>query len=354
MTIAFVCPDSFSDYETVENVLLKNDNITKIICATTNACTLVQSYASKYNIECSRVKGGKEASLKKMVELSDKVILLEYIEYDPKVTKYSRTQIALAYARKINKSLEIVNYNRTEEAQKQLNKLYNEYFVVRAQEEFGIEILSKLSTPFLIKIPENYFRGKRIWYVGQDTFTWYGRYEKDFLKKSNPVTYAIDSYQSFFSDSKNTPIWQYKDALFGDEKDRVICNNIYKCDYIEGYGEWYTASNMITQKGHLNKLEKLITLQADIFKKELEILKPQFVLLMTSHNQDNIAFQKCTDSKIISKPVSNQLSEKELGQIVSDFLPKGTYRTYHPGYLRRMNKNKRDLIFNFLQKNIIE
>ena len=109
MTIAFVCPDSFIDYEAVEEELLKNEGISKITCATTNACTLAKTFASKYNIEHYRESRGKKIfNLYKIVQSSDKVVLFEYSDYDG--VTYSRTQKALEHAIKLNRDLQYIQY----------------------------------------------------------------------------------------------------------------------------------------------------------------------------------------------------------------------------------------------------
>ncbi len=80
MTIAFVCPDSFKDYKAVEEELLKNKSISKITCATTNACTLAKTFASKYNIEHYRETRGKKIfNLHKIVQSSDKLFFLSIL-----------------------------------------------------------------------------------------------------------------------------------------------------------------------------------------------------------------------------------------------------------------------------------
>lgn len=124
MIIALVCPDSFKDYIAIEKEFLKNEKISKVICTTTNACNLLHDFSVKYNISREQIKisGRKEASLRKLVDTSDKVILFEYSDYDPKKVKYSRTQIALEYARKINKEIQLIEYDRSMKSATQLFK----------------------------------------------------------------------------------------------------------------------------------------------------------------------------------------------------------------------------------------
>jgi hypothetical protein len=350
MTIAFVCPDSFTDYEAMEKELLKYKDISKIICATTNASNLVEDFCLDNSIKLWLVKdGGKLKRLRTMVERADKIILFEFTDYDG--VKYSRTQYAMKYAQKLEKNLDIVNYDRKQEAQNQLNRLYNKYFIEKIDES---NILSKLSTPFLISIPENYFIGKKILFVGQDTFGWYGTYQEEFSKAPNPVEYATNCHKQFFDNlEKSTAIWKFYKELVNSSKVPIIPNNIYKCDYIEGYGKWYTASHMLTQQGHTNKLKQLIDLQKDIFCKELEILKPDLVFLMISHNNDKLPFKYCFEDGLKFEQVLNGLDEKWLGKLSGEYenFPKETYRTYHPGHLLR-NQNKLSQILKFFKEKL--
>ncbi|SFV56683.1 hypothetical protein MNB_SV-10-455 [hydrothermal vent metagenome] len=112
MTIAFVCPYSFSDYGAVEKALLENSEVDTIFCATPNACKLVKQFVSKHDHITYRREnsGGKVFNLRKIVQMADKVVLFEYSDYDGQ--KYSLTQKALAYAREIKRELEYIEYDR--------------------------------------------------------------------------------------------------------------------------------------------------------------------------------------------------------------------------------------------------
>ncbi|MBT5935650.1 hypothetical protein [Sulfurimonas sp.] len=111
MTIAFVCPDSFNDYEAVEKELLKNEGLDKITCATTNSCSLAKKFAIKHNVEHYRETRGKKIfNLHKIVQSADKVVLFEYSDYDG--VTYSRTQKALEHANKLKRELQYIKYER--------------------------------------------------------------------------------------------------------------------------------------------------------------------------------------------------------------------------------------------------
>jgi len=132
MTVAFICPNSFSDYEAVEKALLKNENITKITCATTNACMLVKTFTSKYNIELYRESRGKKIfNLRKVVQSADIVVLFEYDDYDG--VSYSMTQKALLYARQLNKNIQLFEYHRIEKKER---KLENATFLFEGKDDF--------------------------------------------------------------------------------------------------------------------------------------------------------------------------------------------------------------------------
>ncbi len=136
MTIAFICPDSFKDYEFAKRELSTMESIQNIICATSNATRLMQAYVSEYDgIKCHHEKrGGKEARIHRMIEDSDKVVLIEFTNYDSKKTAYSRTQKALNYAKKLGKKLQFIAYNREEESRYRDKKV-----LVKAIKSFNLE-----------------------------------------------------------------------------------------------------------------------------------------------------------------------------------------------------------------------
>ncbi len=109
MKIAFVCPDSFDNYELMEQEFQKNENIGKITCATTNSYELSKQYADKFNIEHYReTRGGKIFNLRKIVQCSDKVVLFEKNNRDE--SKYSRTQKALDEANRLKRDLQFITF----------------------------------------------------------------------------------------------------------------------------------------------------------------------------------------------------------------------------------------------------
>ena len=117
MTIAFVCPDSFKDYEAMEKELLKNKDIEKIICATSNAKRLLDVFSFKHGIPNSKeMRDSNSKRMRRVVDDADKVVLFEYSDYDPAKTRYSRTQISLEHAKKTSKELQYIDYKRYENA----------------------------------------------------------------------------------------------------------------------------------------------------------------------------------------------------------------------------------------------
>ena len=111
MTIALICPNSFENYEIIEQELLKNKKITKLLCATANACKFAKIFSDKNIIEYYREeRGGKVFNLRKIVQMADKVVLFEYAQRDE--TKYSLTQKALTEAIRLKKDMQYIEYNR--------------------------------------------------------------------------------------------------------------------------------------------------------------------------------------------------------------------------------------------------
>ena len=111
MTIALICPYSFENYEIIEQELLKNNKITKLMCATPNACKFAKIFSEKHQIEYYKEeRGGKVFNLRKIVQMADKVVLFEYLQRDE--TKYSLTQKALAEAIRLKRDMQYIEYKR--------------------------------------------------------------------------------------------------------------------------------------------------------------------------------------------------------------------------------------------------
>ena len=117
MTVSFVCPDSFKDYDFAKKELSKLVGITRIICATSNATRLIEAYISEHgSLEYGHEKrGGKFERMRRIIKDSDEVLLIEFTDYDPSKTDKSRTQIALAEAKKRTKPLYFFEYDRNQE-----------------------------------------------------------------------------------------------------------------------------------------------------------------------------------------------------------------------------------------------
>jgi hypothetical protein len=120
MTIAFICPDSFKDYGFVQKVFSKY-KMERIVCATSNATRLAQAYASEYHsVKYGHEKrGGKRERLRRIIRDADKVVIIEFSDYDPEKTGFSRTQVGLTYAKQQSVPLSFITYDREGEAQYQ-------------------------------------------------------------------------------------------------------------------------------------------------------------------------------------------------------------------------------------------
>ena len=264
---------------------------------------------------------------------------------------------------------------KREVAQKMLNELYNDYFVKRYQEicmNVDLDIIEKLSTPYLVNIPEAYFSGKRIWYVGQEPFKWYGYYKKTFIEKRDrpffpeldAVDYAVSVHKKFFDEGMiNSPIWNFFKKLDENASKKILCNNIYKFSYVEA-GLSPNSKLFKNKQQREQYLKPLYELQRDLLLKELEILKPDVVLFMTGNPNDPLFFDNIDeddiryDSKVykvkyedIPEMAAKGVDKWKFGRLVYEKFPRETYRTYHPGYLQR-NPDLHNLVMPFLKKNV--
>ncbi|MEA3383571.1 MAG: hypothetical protein U9Q20_02700 [Campylobacterota bacterium] len=110
MTVAFMCPSDFDNYDMVEKELNKIKNITKLTCATTNTYELLKQYSDKYKIELYKEERGKKIfNLRLSIQCADKVLIFKKSILDP--DKYSRTQKAIGFAKDLKKDTILITYD---------------------------------------------------------------------------------------------------------------------------------------------------------------------------------------------------------------------------------------------------
>ncbi|MDZ5712614.1 hypothetical protein [Jeotgalibacillus haloalkalitolerans] len=183
----------------------------------------------------------------------------------------------------------------------------------------------KPTHPLLLKIAdeEGYKKaGCRIMIVGQETNDWNGKFGK----------YGIEQLQDIYADfmakdtkAKRTLFWRYQKKLMSvfprDIDSVIVWNNIYKL-------------GKPGKRGRPNKETRSIQeLHFNIFKEELNILKPDIVIFLTGPRYD-AAIETYLPGVVISKVREGTV--RQIAYLKHENLPDVAIRTYHPQYLNRL------------------
>lgn len=79
---------------------------------------------------------------------------------------------------------------------------------------------------------------------------------------------------------------------------------------------------------------KFVVENLNILSKEIEITKPDVIIFLTGPNYDEkISCQFEGEMNFIS--INEEIPSRVLAKVIHPLLPKYTYRTYHPAYLKR-------------------
>lgn len=251
----------------------------------------------------------------------------------------------------------------------ELTQLYNDYFINKIRDLSSDEL--QFSTPFLLKPNTSYELSKqKIMIVGQETYTWYGKFA-EFLSNESPINYAQNVYSKFHEEEStnyNSPFWSYINKLFENSDYHWIWNNVFKLETVEylsdekHLGKKVSLSVLNKNKKYRYLIDKIKSIQKDIFLKELEILKPDVVIFFTGNPYDNLFMDWQFDTQKnfyqeIPEAFEIGIDKWKFGRLCNPLLPQKTFRTYHPNYLRRVSKKvitptQKEFIFNYLKSQI--
>lgn len=210
---------------------------------------------------------------------------------------------------------------------KAIYEIHYEELLHEFKDSTGNKEEEKPTNPLLINIDdeEKYLASDlKIMFFGQETNDWEGTCGKG-------IDHLLDTYRIYLKEVKDNQhhrtFWkmvrdyvksvQQKDL---NMKIDYIWNNILKVGRAEGMG-----------KPH----PKTVELQQEYFpviKAELEILKPDVVVFFTGPYYDEYIKYEFPGAEYIN--IQN-MKEREICVIDSEYLPARTFRTYHPGYLAR-------------------
>ena len=226
--------------------------------------------------------------------------------------------------------------------QTELNNLYAEYLKeIFSDRKLYEQILNfEISSPLFINCNAEFGKYKdsdfKVLYVGQETRFWYNQNER----KSSELLHDLQDTQKY----KNELTELYKKFNLGHNYKYpififmdIIVNKLR--DNNKSTGVLWT--NLLRHDGFPGKVpaetEKKISYNNNyIFRKELEILKPDAIVFVTGPNYDYIlenSFRGLEKIKIDEK------SEREICLLKHENLPDKTIRIYHPSYHNRISSD---------------
>ncbi len=213
----------------------------------------------------------------------------------------------------------------TNAIQSQLTEFYrSEFEAIRRDRTFTDKQAMELSAPYLLSVPENYLTSAlKIMYVGKETNGWGGEVKNlhDFLNNEDGVDRLLRRYEHEMQDE---PRWNIKyfieykkirKSLTGNKKGSIVFSNLMKMDYKQK-GNGYSR-NSINHSVQLRELSKRF------FQKELELLKPDYIIFVTSHTYDSVIKSFLPDRETIEV-----IEKKALWKFRSNGAV--CYRTWHP------------------------
>lgn len=207
--------------------------------------------------------------------------------------------------------------------------------------------LSKISAPHLLYVEPSYMHSKiKILFVGKETNIWWGklkhyidikdsisilqqRYRTKFFGGSVIKSKNINETKYYKAEDYHTPFFtEYKkisNELLNGEKGALIWSNLLKMDLDIGKGYSRNA------KGN----KAIVSISKNIFLKELEILKPDYIIFATSYTYDKIIKEYFEDQITHSEVIEpKSLWKFQIGNIQC-------FRTWHPSTIKyRALKNK--------------
>lgn len=188
-----------------------------------------------------------------------------------------------------------------------------------------LRVNERLSYPLFMSVPQAYIEAKRkLMIVGQQGYQW-GFSKKDSGRdpKWNSTQTLMQEYKNFALGKQyvKSPFWQAANKLY----------NLLNLNSPPGGFLW---SNLITVDDWNNRPNQAVeqsVCELGLLSEEIKITKPDVVVFFTGPNYD--ARLKDTFKGLEFKNIKNILAPT-LAVINHPFLPRSSFRTYHPKYLR--------------------
>jgi hypothetical protein len=207
-----------------------------------------------------------------------------------------------------------------------------------------------LSNPQLLDIASHGYSAAsvRLLIVGQQTQSWFGEW-KDTKGKppAEAVRELLKRYHEFDlgEEIRGTPFWHCSHKLYrllnptGPENGFLYSNLIKMDGWNEkkrqwGYPGWQT--------------EELLNNWFDVLVSEVKLAEPDVVVFFTGHRYDE-CIQRIFLGAQFSTTAPPGFGPNWLSIVKHDKLPQHSYRTYHPGYLNRQGRHRRDAILEAIR-----
>ena len=218
------------------------------------------------------------------------------------------------------KELELLNIN---ESLKELYKKYWDSYLYHVRDS-GPE---PAAFPFLISAPDSYLHSdQRVMICGQETQGWGNEFDNQSRVNCETILEIYEKFVGPDDDRKsgyNSPYWRFINSIMAVHTDKeFVMNNIVKIGRRYGSG--------------CNDLINELSLKFfPINKKELEILKPDYLIFLTGPKYDERIKKNLGEFKI--KKISNELKCIDFLIFEDKSLPIAI-RCYHPRYIQMKNK----------------
>jgi hypothetical protein len=233
---------------------------------------------------------------------------------------------------------------------KRLSEIYSE---MKSGVNIENEVADHLSCPLLMYVTDKWVTSdKKILIVGQETLGWgetknnewgYDWIYDDLVDFNNFKNYhtsveaLMHLYKIFeFSlhqrQNYNGPFFRaYREVRKSVENNvdgintSVLWTNLFKMSFDGG------SVNVATEK----EREEILDVSRGMLHKELETLKPDVVVFFTGPQYNDSLYSIFNGVEKISYL---GYDPEKTAKLSHDFLPKNTWRTYHPSYLQRSKK----------------
>ncbi len=203
-----------------------------------------------------------------------------------------------------------------------LRQLYSENWEALTQ---SIPARKGYSFPLLMDANTSYpVAPTKILIVGQQTFGWFGTFGE--RQTADPIKDLMLEYSNFNRGENyvSSPFWVASHLLQqtinpGSDPYGIMWSNLIRVDLAKERAE---------------PIEENLCL-IPLLRQEIEIVKPQVVVFFTGPNYDTRL--KSTFSALKMFMIEGYDS-RMLSRVVHPDLPFHSYRTYHPGYLKRQGQ----------------